>query len=236
MKYIFEDKEDSTLSKFFRLQYPKLSKDFIYAGGNTYIPSLLFTLLADIKQTDVCLFMDLIPDNPITSFLFRQIRMNYNDIIIVPCICAEYYMLCSLDNSLVSDIDSVSRVRSIFLDYKSCGLVHRYNSLIAQKNFEKFCKFVLKRGTSRCVSCDRRLRESDIYYISDCPCNTQCHKIKATLTQKVLAYVSSYPLYPDNSLSSLDTKNIRLLINEELDKYNSTVKDSRNLINPRFYF
>lgn len=76
--------------------YPiDISSKFIYAESNTLIQYEL-DKISNKSSEDVVVFLDIVPDNPKTISLYKQLVKNvgkFKTFIIMPIPCREYYYI-----------------------------------------------------------------------------------------------------------------------------------------------
>ena len=203
MKYIFEDKKDDILSKLLCRAYSEeVSSNFIFAGGNGRIKSVLEGLLSTGDEY-IFIFLDTIPANDSIRRLYRdlsRICKKSERCIVFPIVCSEYYFIKFLYDIQfpVNDLDALKFcVDKTF--YKSSSLLDTEESVLFAKNFEKFYKLVLKH-VNVLNSC---LEKSDNYikFLScDCICDNELDKCYSlSLLKNAVGYISKFPCFPSGS-------------------------------------
>lgn len=211
--YIFEDDERDDIQKLFYFPYLKNAKlvkispdhfllelnnhDILrWACGASNIKPIIETLS---KDTEIFIFMDLVPDNSSTATLYRDIgnlrKSGYN-VIVFPIPCAEYYMiktLCDLQiQCLTPDIDVVLH-REVYYDsslFKASGRI---------TTFEQYCKAVLRNMDMICTrkSNDEDREQNNLkgrFYRDNCRC-ADC-TFRYPLKKKAEELLHRYPCIP----------------------------------------
>ena len=234
MIYIFEDHPDADISVLFKSAYSndKLSS-FIYAKGNGNLVDMVNSYLS--KTTDmIAVFMDTIPGNKDCYTIYREISLiskknNYR-IVILPIVCAEYYMAKSIkDIDVWKDIMETDRcirkephITSSLMGYPDKA---RYC-----KNFEKYCKYLLKYNVAKdCLKPYNKINGvNGEYYREACACQkatVDC--IQKSLSEKAIGLLVAYKYVPSGSIAV----NVKNLTDEEIwdihrklvDEYNDFV-------------
>ena len=210
MKYVFEDGATAKLSRLFQEAYkPESRADICYADGNGKILSFIIRLLKNNPNENVVAFVDTIYDNEKTIETYNALAtyahyvklQNRIQVIAIPIICAEYYMLMSLEEFGI--IDSNSK------EYSALSAMNGWNNIptsvdISRYNihsFENFCKWYLNHLAPGCTRGVQYIRSdglnSNTYYTHKCPCGYKCENtIDIPLEAKALEYVMQYPCYP----------------------------------------
>lgn len=239
MVYIFEDKSDSPLSKLFQYKYMNTStvKDFIYANGNRGLKKKIAKLVPTIPESDIVCYLDLVYDNGSTVDIFREIRLTYPEVLVVPCICAEYYLLQCIEHStIVRDVISVSKALSMSKDRCGYPSIKSKGQSLEGKSHEKVCKRVLNNACLGCVKTEGSNIRLD-YYILDCLCS-KGQFFKCTpkiLSDKSREYVNKYPLFPDDE-EGVSLDEIYSTINEFLKAHNTLVSDKTLIIEEYLFY
>lgn len=225
MIYIFEDMKDDILSKFFREAYPKvISEKFVYTNGNGGIFDTVKKLIIETQET-IVVFLDFYPTNDSIVRIYRKLRKesinNGNRIVVLPIVCAEFYILKLLDNNnMITD----KAKAKIAFDFDLYDKVLQSNAFDAQDRkfcttFEKYCKIVTMKWVKECA----RTNSTQEYYTENCICNTlndgSCKSCE--LTQKAMDYISQYPCVPAGSYTN---DNRHLTIDEIWDIHRQLVE------------
>lgn len=105
MIFIFEDNKDDIISEFYRRAYNNnISNKFIYSNGNSFIPDISTNLLKNTNDS-IVVFIDMIPGNKSIIEIYKKLhnisKANNFRLIVLPIICAEYYLIKSLYKSQV---------------------------------------------------------------------------------------------------------------------------------------
>lgn len=203
MIYIFEDMKEDILSEFFRKAYPsKIADKFIYTNGNGGIKSTAKELLETTQDT-IIVFWDFYPTNKSIVDIYRDLRKKSiahdNRIIVLPIVCAEFYILKLLrKNEMITDENKAN----IAFDFDLYDEILQSNEVTDSdvkfcKNFEKYCKLVTMKWVKECA----KTNGTQEYYTESCVCNTlndnKC--LSRELTQKAIDYISQYPCVPAGS-------------------------------------
>ena len=207
MIFIFEDKKTDLLSKLFMHAYKECS--FYYTEGNGNIISTVEELLTTTNEV-MMVFLDTIPDNKDTIRIYKKLsvisRKNDFRIIVMPIVCAEYYFILSLSDSIFTSHVGLDICKNKEY-WRNSKLIETDEDRKFTKNFEKYCKLILHK----CVKdCARHSGEGNnlhgFYYDKDCLCcssDSNCEKI--SLKDKAVNYVSQYPTFPgDGYLGKCD--------------------------------
>lgn len=235
MKYIFEDDERDELSKLFcRCYSDDVRLNFIYAHGDGELEKKVIENLNNSDEL-IFVFMDCIPANESIKRVYTKLsvlsRRNNNRVVVFPIVCAEYYFICFLYkyNWLISgNNDSVKLcVEKGF--YKNSDLLLDIESSNSEnrkfvKNFEKFCKLLLK-NKSVFISCINGKKSECSFYVCNCPCSTaltNCQDL--SLNFKSQGYLNEFPCFPSDVVLSdkiLSIDEIWDLHRDLVDSFNS---------------
>jgi hypothetical protein len=200
--YVFEDKRDDVLSDFYRKAYPQdIGERFVYTNGNGNILDKVGKILELTNET-IVVFLDFYPSNDSIVRIYKKLshlsRNNNNRLVVMPIVCAEYYMLRLLKkNDMIIDKRSVDTALEFGL----------YDEILVSDEdrkfcttFEKYCKLVLMKSVKECVSTKGKCT----YYREDClcqmPADSECKENR--LVDKASGYVGEYPCSPKGSYSS----------------------------------
>ena len=206
----FEDNGNDVISKLFRSYYKYMKninvEQFVYAKGNGNIPGLIQEQIKYNNKTYI-VFMDFVYDNhesvKVYDKLWRLSRQNDYRIIVLGVPCAEYCMLKSINRSyLIKNRDLYDIAINRDLYFKLCN-----NLPERVKNFERYCKFVLRDAVYDCVSLNSEDNKYYTnYYTRDCcECLNQkeCNIDLSTITKSqelILAY-NVFPAVNDLGIS-----------------------------------
>lgn len=234
MKFIFEDDERDIISEFFMQAYPKsVSDEFIYAQGNANIKDKADIQLKNTSDT-VIAFLDMPPGNrevvKIYSELAKLSKDNQYRFIVLPIICAEYYLIKSLHNTIAMK-SSAGVALCINKDiYFNSPIIQTQQDKQFCKNFEKYCKLILMKNTKDCANHSGKTINAyyGVYYKEDCICaykDVDCNQCKSKIN-KSIEYISKYPCVPSgsfgNSPISLSVKDVWDIHRNLVNEYNQT--------------
>lgn len=204
IKYFFEDKESSALSKLFRIIY-KGREDIVFVNGSG---NLCKPVSKHLQSSDslAYVYLDTVPNNLATLAVYTQLKQLSIDTdyrcVVIPIICAEYYYLKSLGLSTVikhTGAVQLCLTKRYYLD--SEYLEKRSEG--SYKTFERFCKMLCEYALYRCASINRRgaLKPTHTYTTEKCPCSTKdapCVETGKSLEEKAKLFVSEFPCIPRN--------------------------------------
>lgn len=207
--YIFEDKRDDILTSLFREAYSKdVSDNFIYTNGNTNIYDKVLGLLRTDSECTVAVYMDVIPGNKecIKDYnrLMALIRNNRHRAVLFPIVCLEWYMIEALCRySKYIDINNDVEIARSKGDYRQSKIYAQSNGKC--KNFEKYCKFILKNYVKDCINtskgpdgCESNKHHS-LYYTKNCKCHMHMDDCtEKPLLRKSLELLSIFDCIPAN--------------------------------------
>lgn len=221
MIFLFEDKEEDTLSCLLRKSFDKSSIPFVYANGNGRLVEKAIELLE--KEDFIIVLLDTVPANKsirdVYLSLRRLSRKNDFRIIVWNIVCAEYYFIKAF-----GEIDELKAFEST-TDIDIIKLKHSYleSTLIATeedraftKTFEKFCKLYILKNGGECVN------KSKIFFLEDCVQNESCRNL--SIVEKSKMYKREYECFDVSEYSIEEAWKIheKLLAeaNEMIEKYN----------------
>ena len=241
MIYIFEDKADDLTSLLFKAGYDKdTASKFIYAGGNGNLLKEAENQLCHAQEAEkVCVFLDMVPDNKelhkIYSNLRRLCRQYTYRLIVMPIVCAEYYLIKSLSNEPVMKSKVGVDICINKEVYFSSPLIETNDDKKFCKTFEKYCKLILLKNMENCAKHSRGENEENImygvYYTSDCICNRSMDNcVHKSLLDKALNFLQNYPYMPEESLlnrEKLSDNEIVLIHKKLVDEFNDVIKKYR---------
>lgn len=231
MIYIFEDHPDADISVLFKSAYSDNKvNSFVYAEGNGNLIDKVNYYLS--KTTDmIVVFMDTVPGNKYCYDIYREIsfisKKNNYRIVILPIVCAEYYMIKSLkDTDMIKNPMETDRcirkephITSSLMGYADKA---RYC-----KNFEKYCKYLLKYNAAKdCLKPYNKINDvNGEYYRETCECQkatVDC--VQKTLSEKAIRLLVAYKYVPSGSIAlnvkNLTEKEIWDVHRELVDEYN----------------
>lgn len=180
MQYVFEDNENSLLSKLFRRAYPEsVTANFHYTRGNSKIVKYITKTFRNTDE-EITVFLDMPPGNPDVVNIYNKIgdlRVSYKNLIVYPLVCMEYYFLLFIrDSSLVTN-------RAWIDTCLSFGLMSETNPPILESEdevggyttYENFCKLVARKAIVQCARIGRLSKQEDDtrpFFTEDCLCGT----------------------------------------------------------------
>lgn len=206
MIYIFEDNEEDIQCKFFAQGYPKeVSKTFLYAKGNGNIYDIAEHYLKNTSEM-IMAYLDMVPGNRDIITIYNKLRklsLDNNDrFVVMPLICAEYYLIKSLVESQVME-DHTGVDICINKDvYMNSPLIKTQNDVQFCKNFEKYCKLILIKNLRTCANHSGKETNPNYgnYYLKDCLCNVGDFFFKEEKNyNKVRRYLREFEYIPENS-------------------------------------
>ena len=209
---IFEDDANALTSKLFRAAYSDTS-NFVYANGGSNIEAIIQGTvdkatndwLPGIWDKDpnemVYVYLDMIPANKSVKQTYIKLRSlarkNLGKMIVFPIVCSEYYMIKAFgDQSNPNILTCIQRgdyfnTSAYKSDPRGC------------RNFEKFCKYLLKDEVMDCMSTDSRKSAYTKFYTTDCLCGMHKHDCReATLVRKSIKLLSAYECVPSGSMAT----------------------------------
>ena len=240
---IFEDKKTDALSRLFRAAYPEdISDKFIYSKGNGRLEEVVIEHINVLKEdTDalIIVYMDTVPLNKNIVGIYNKLRKlskenNYR-IIILNIVCAEFYFLKAFEEwkeLLISD--EGMGIALSYGDYRKSNLMLDEQNKKYCKNFERYCKLLLKINYIDCVKHSRGQENDNLqyedFYTKDCNCNMcdECEYKGKTLLEKSFMLISEYPCFPVGSLNKhvreLNESALWSLHRKLIDNYNDTIR------------
>lgn len=152
MRYIFEDKKEDLISRFYRSAFREDFSEnyFIYAGGAGNLEDKMMDTIQKYKKEDILIFMDMPPGNREVRKIYIQlkalIKKEGYPVLIIPIVCAEYYLINSLvELGVVPKNTNIKICTEIDL-FKKSTLYENENERKRFNNFERYCKFILIKG------------------------------------------------------------------------------------------
>lgn len=206
MIYIFEDNADDIQCQFFAQGYPKeISKDFVYAKGNGNIYGIAEHYLKTTSEY-VIAYLDTIPGNKEIWTIYNKLRalsLKYDcRFIVMPLICAEYYLVKSLRNTQVMVDNTGVDICINKAVYMDSPLLKTQEDIVFCKNFEKYCKLILIKNLKECANHSGKADNPNYgnYYLKDCICNIGEISCSEEMNRdKVQRYLSQFEYIPENS-------------------------------------
>ena len=238
MIYIFEDHPEADISLLFKSAYNgKIANSFIYAKGNGDLVDKVRSCLLNTADM-IVVFMDTIPGNKDCYTIYRELghisKKNNNRVVVLPIICAEYYMIKSIQNEeLFIDMDETNRCINK-IPHITSKLMKYTDKARFCKNFEKYCKYILKYNTSKdCLKPYNKIDDiNGEYYKESCTCEMSTSDcLQKTLSEKAINLLVSYKYVPSGSIavnvSDVTEADIWDIHRELVDEYNSFVDEYR---------
>lgn len=230
MVFIYEDKLESSLTRFFVNAYTgKMNGEvpdyLVFADGASNLLASLINSQCLFPHEMFVVFVDVPPDNAVAVDTYNCLTIYAQNFVgsvwVIPIICAEYYLLKSVNN-LSREIHLSNEL------YKKCLEVLPFDAFFEEhpefgetpKNFEKLCKLYTYKYARGCF----QTNVSDPkYFTVDCKCDTSLDSCtEQTLREKSISFVRCYPIYYPilTSESGVLTGNVPLeLISEECFKF-----------------
>ena len=207
--YLFEDSENDSLSRLFKQGFKaKMVDNFKYANGNNNLINVAKELLKD-KDTQLIIFVDLVPNNARTALLFNKLCVLANEdlhrVFIVPSMGSEYYFLKSIkDKGITKNNDIMAVYYNVERYVDKCKPVFDTVKLSLEKysTFERLGKRLIEHNYTWCIS-HPKLPDAS-YYDCDCRCirpnPADCSHKCFTLTNKAEDLLMGYDLIPIGSI------------------------------------
>lgn len=235
--YIFEDKRDDILTRLFREAYSKdVSDNFIYTNGNTNIYDKVLNLIQADSDSIVAIYMDVIPGNKecVKDYnrLMALIRANRHRAVLFPIVCLEWYMIEALCRySKYIDINNDVEIARSKGDYRQSKIYAQSNGKC--RNFEKYCKFILKNYVKDCINtskgpngCESNKHHS-LHYTENCKCSMHMDDCtEKSLLRKSLELLSIFDCIPANvnysikeSVSLIEAQQISDKLADEFNRW-----------------
>lgn len=198
----FEDYKTDALSRLFTSAYKENNETIRFSGGNGKLTSEVEQLLSNNSDIFVIAVLDMVPENSDIVTIYNNLKMIgvihpefLGRYIIIPNVCAEYRFIETFrELQLFQSREDVDLCLNKG-DYKNSLELNRLFSEegVYYKNFEKYCKFILKYTGNHCISSDSM--ENDVFqkfYLEDCECD-DCDYSGNLLKDKACEYVNSLP-------------------------------------------
>lgn len=215
-KYMFEDEINSDITQLLRKAYSSdILENFIHCRGNSDLVKKLHVVLRNSNR--VVVFMDVVPGNQGIYKAYNDLKliMRKNtkaDIILMPLVCAEYYLIKSLKENVIDtgdilynkcinlstyfSVPEVQQYRAETVKLTNTGVVDDVKFRRRFGTIEKLCKYVLATRTNHCVR-DR------VFFSSDCLCENVGYRnyghcgTSLTMEQKAAEMLLEYPAFPE---------------------------------------
>lgn len=198
----FEDYRTDVLSRLYIAAYQENTASIRFSGGNGKLVSEVEALLSNDPEVFVIVVLDMVPENSDIVTIYNNLKMIgkvypqfLGRYIIIPTVCAEYRFIKAFhDFNLFQSHEDIDLCLGKG-DFRNSRIL---NQLFAKdsayyKNFEKYCKFVLKYTVSQCISSDsveNKLFQK--FYLEDCIC-ADCDYRGKSLRDKSCKYINVLP-------------------------------------------
>ena len=221
--YIFEDHPDDCLSKmllkcFILDDYHKV----VFSKGNGGIKNIAQQHLKEGFR--VYAFLDTVPGNKSITDKYYQLldiqRDNYN-FVLIPIVCAEYYLLRSLHSwqfGINTEILRICTNKEVYFYDPVAHISKPTDNEPSCKTFEKMCKGIINRYGNWCLRKEKgpdttRYEEMNNslkkFYEEDCRCciaRDNCER--CSIIEKLERIVKEYPIFPSCSLFTISKLNL----------------------------
>ena len=237
MKIIFEDHKNALLSRLFREAYEDTS-NFIYADG---LPNIV-DVISGIKdhKEKLYVYMDTVPGNRDIRNEYRNLRkaaLSRGNLMIFPIVCSEYYFLKAFGNRKDKDIGICINKGNYFASDS-----FRANPVLC-RNFEKYCKYLIRHNVKDCMSHDSRSPLYEIFYRESCLCKNREHGCTPkSLVQKSIELLSQYDYVPagygessEKEYADAELYNIHIKLVEEFNHFSDFLKKCDRRSNVNYY-
>lgn len=136
MIIITEDsRKTSTLAEVYTWLYDKV----IFSNGNRQLILAIESALNSSKD-EIIVYVDVVPDNYQTLFIFNHLLNCYKDekrVFILPIFCSEYCVLCAL-----SELGRLNSDAQLLIDFPSLRSATKYKKIVG--SLEKLFKQALR--------------------------------------------------------------------------------------------
>lgn len=232
MILLFEDKENTPSSQL--LKKSLYGENIKFSGSNTALSKVAEQLKSDGHK--VIIFFDLAVNNRKTKELYESLSDKYEDdsnILVLPIICIEYYILKMLYNHGFLDFDLY---KSIDIQYSLDNFVKEITGVAIDESIEKHYKHILNQigNKNHCYNNKTDAENKGLlkgkFYTHGCPCErTYCKVCKtASIAYKAESLYSSLPVFFIDSKYKEYVKGIGLELNmqsvELKGVYNKLIK------------
>ena len=235
LEFLYEDCRTDDLQILLQYWYKDHSHcDIDYANSAC---NFEYSLNNSVKSHDsVIVYVDVSPGNKQTYETYKNLchwksKNNSSKVYLLPILGAEYYFLLSLyDLQIMTDTDilSVLKCEKSHIDYLKEHCVKNYKKLFS---LERFFKYVLREKVYPCIAQGMpRNHYKGVYYNYDCE-YPQAYKSILTRTEKSLAYLQQYPVFPgpiSEKYIPITDEYLVLIHRYLVDKYNSFADCLRN--------
>lgn len=213
---------------------------FIYTEGNGNIYDIADKLLSnpDDGNERVVIYYDMVPgvrDEKTIYYKFKNLVHKYADkVIVLPIPCSEYYIIKAFKDA---------GILKSGVDVQPCIDRQWYgnSSLLGQKtarNFEKFCKHIIRECFIECASSDSRdtgswPEKNKIFYRDNCKCGfsiSTCQDMSLIL--KAAKLLASYPCVPAGCKVGTYSANgvlVKQIVNDLIQIHKALVKSYNDM-------
>lgn len=226
MIHIYEDSQDSLLSKLFLSAYTgETANRIFYSDGATNLVKKAQDVIGNGFER-VALYVDISPDNPITIYTYNRLATyahgHRGRVFVFPTLPSEYYFIRSV-RDILGNTEPLSTCLHV-LPWRDSSLLETDDDVNFAKSFEKFCKLFLLKAVPDCMKSTRGFGDAvnkrfGYYCERDCICQDCSVVRKDSLVCKAHRFVEQYPISPaqasiDGSYNVSDSK--ALMINKLL--------------------
>lgn len=206
---VFEDYKTDVLSRLYTSIYDGSAEFIRFSGGNGKLTSEVERLLSYRSDIFVIVILDMVPENSDIVTIYNNLKMLgtvhsefSGRYIIIPDICAEYRFIEAFQDLKLFQSQEDLELCLKKGDYKSSTVLNKHfpEESVYHKNFEKYCKFILKYTVRDCASSDSV--ENDLFqkfYLENCECK-DCDISKDRLENKSCKYVNTLPFVSNLNL------------------------------------
>ena len=207
---VFEDYKNDVLSKLYTSIYDENTESIRFSGGNGKLTSEVAKMLSNNGDIFVIVVLDMVPENSDIVTIYNHLKMLgtvhpefLGRYIIIPNICAEYRFIEAFQRLNLfqsqEDLDLCLNKG----DYKSSSTLNRHFPIESayHKNFEKYCKFILKYTVKNCVSSDSMGNDLfQKFYTENCECKN-CDLFGNMLEYKSCKYINALPFVLNTNIA-----------------------------------
>lgn len=199
---LFEDYKADVLSKLYTSIYEENTECIRFSGGNGKLTSEVEKLLSNNSDIFVVVVLDMVPENSDIVTIYNNLKMLgtvhsefSGRYLIIPNVCAEYRFIKAFQKLNLFQSQEDLGLCLNKGDYKSSSILNSHFPVegVYHKNFEKYCKFILKYTVRDCVSSDSV--ENDLFqkfYTENCECK-DCDLSGDLLKDKSCKFVNALP-------------------------------------------
>ena len=191
----FEDYQKDVLSKLYTSAYEEENASIRFSGGNGKLAPEMERLLYDNPEVFIIAVLDMVPENSDIVTIYNHLKMIgklhpefQRRYIIIPNVCAEYrFIKVFKERKLFRSREDVDLCLNKG-DYRKSSLLNQLflEEGVYHKNFEKYCKFILKYTVNHCISIDSVENELfQKFYLEDCDCK-DCDFMRESLKDKFI--------------------------------------------------